>query len=139
MDRRRLLRIVICLIALYSIVLGILNWLFAVGWMKVMRMPMPDAAFWPRQSGAFLISMGLAYGLGALSLRYLQTSALVIVLSKSVAVVFLFLEYLFRDAPFAILLAGLGDLSILIIASAVAWWLYRHPDSKEADEQKLSR
>jgi len=128
MDRRRVLRIFIGLVALHSITLGTLNWLFAVNWIKVMRMSMPDVVFWPRQSGAFLISLGLSYGLGAVRLRYLGMSTLVIVLSKSVAVVFLLPEFLFRGAPLAILMAGLGDLCMLIAVGALAYWVYRMPD-----------
>ncbi len=131
MDRRRVLRIVVGLVALHSITLGVLNWLFAVNWIKVMRMSMPDVVFWPRQSGAFLISLGLAYGLGALSSRHLRASAMVIIFSKSVAVVFLFPEYFFRDAPPAIFFAGLGDLCILIVVIVLAWWLYQHSAKKE--------
>ncbi len=133
MDRHRILRIVTGLVALHSITLGVLNWLFAVNWIKVMRMSMPDVVFWPRQSGAFLIALGLAYGLGAIAPRHLRTSTLVIIFSKSVAVVFLFPEYLFRDAPSAVLLAGLGDLFILIVVGVLGWWLYRHSASQEKD------
>lgn len=131
MDRHRVLRIVTGLVALHSITLGTLNWLFAVNWIKVMRMSIPDVEFWPRQSGAFLISLGLSYGLGAVAVRYLQMSTLVIILSKSVAVIFLFPEFLFRGASLAILFAGLVDLCMLIVVGALAWWVYRHPASKE--------
>ncbi len=133
MDHRRVLRVVVGLVSLHSISLGVVNWLFTVNWIKVMRMSMPDVVFWPRQSGAFLISLGLAYGLGAIAPRHLRTSSLVIIFSKSVAVVFLFPEYFFRDAPPAIFFAGLGDLCILITVSALTRWLYRHSASKERD------
>lgn len=126
MDHRRVLRVVVGLVSLHSISLGVVNWLFTANWIKVMRMSVPDIVFWPRQSGAFLISMGLAYGLGAIAPRHLRTSSLVIIFSKSVAVVFLFPEYFFRDAPLAILFAGFGDLSMLIIVSVLTWWFYRH-------------
>ena len=125
-DRRRILRIVTGMVSLHSIALGALNWFFTDSWMELMRIPISNAGFWPRQSGAFLMSLGIAYGLGCVSPRHLRTSTLVIILSKSVAVVFLFPEFLIRGAPFAVLLAGFGDLCMLIVVSALAWWVYRY-------------
>lgn len=136
MDRRRILQIVVGLVALHSIALGGLNWLFTANWMRIMRMPISSGAFWPRQSGAFLISLGFAYGLGCVVPRYLQMSTLVIILSKSVALVFLFPEFFLRDAPLAILLAGLGDLCMLIVVSILAWWVYRYSASREKSERE---
>lgn len=124
MDRRRVLQLFIGLAALHSITLGILNWLFTVNWIGIMGIPFSGFAFWPRQSGAFLISLGMAYGLGAVSLRYIQASTLVMIFSKSVAVLFLFSEFFLRSAPLAILFAGLGDLGMLIVVTALAWSVF---------------
>ncbi|HIE26524.1 TPA: hypothetical protein EYP66_04490 [Candidatus Poribacteria bacterium] len=131
MNRHRISQLVIAIVALHSITLGALNWLFTDQWMMALRMSIPDITFWPRQSGAFLISLGLGYGLGAFVPRYLRASTLIILFSKSVAVVFLFSEYLFRGASLSVLLAGLGDLSMLIVVGALTRWVYQRPANSD--------
>ena len=136
MNRHRILQIVVALVALHSITLGVMNWLLSASWVIALKMPIPtQTPFWSRQSGALLISLGLGYGLGVLVTRYLQASALIIILSKFVATVFLFPEFLFRDAPWAVLFAGLGDLSMLIVVGALSWWVYQRPAGKGKGEQ----
>ncbi len=121
-----ILRLVTALIALHSLVLGVLNWFFTHYWFTMLQMPiLGDYPFWPKQSGAFLVSLGFAYGVGALIPRYLTASIWVVILSKSTAILFLLPEYFMHGAPTAILLAGLGDLSILIVICAITWGVYR--------------
>jgi hypothetical protein len=93
-------------------------------------MPILNIPFWSRQSGAFLISLGLGYGMGALARRYLRASVLIIIFAKSVAVVFLLSEFFFRGAPLPILLAGLGDLSMLIVVGVLASGRNKRPSGK---------
>ncbi len=122
----RTLRLVTALVALHSLALGVFNWFFTTYWFTLLQMSILGGyPFWPKQSGAFLISLGLGYGIGAVIPRYLTASTWVIILSKFVAILFLFPEFFLHGAPMAVLLAGLGDLSILIVVGAIAWGAYR--------------
>ncbi len=122
----RALRLVTALVALHSLILGVLNWFFTTYWFTLLQMPILGGyPFWPKQSGAFLISLGLGYGIGVLIPQYLTASIWLIILSKFVAILFLFPEFFLHSAPIAVLLAGLGDLSILIVVGAIAWGAYR--------------
>jgi hypothetical protein len=60
--------------------------------------------------------------------RYLTASTWLIILSKFVAILFLFPEFFLHGAPIAVLLAGLGDLSILIVVGTIALGVYRYKD-----------
>ena len=139
MNRHRILQIVVGLVALHSVTLGALNWLFTTSWIRVLGLSIPNIPFWSRQSGAFLISLGLGYGLGALVPQYLRVSTLIIIFSKSVAVLFLLPEFILRGAPLAILLAGLGDLFMLIVVGALAWWVYQRPANKKSGEDSVTQ
>ncbi len=122
----RALRLVTALAALHSLILGVLNWFFTTYWFTLLQMPILGGyPFWPKQSGTFLISLGLGYGIGVVIPRYLTASTWLIMFSTVVAILFLFPEFFLRDAPMAVLLAGLGDLSILIVVGAIAWGAYR--------------
>lgn len=124
------LRIVIALIALYSMILGVLNWTITTYWLTWLQMPISaDYPFWPKQSGAMHVGLALAYGLGAIIPRYLAASVWVIILSKIVAVLFLFSEYFMHSAPI-ILFVGFGDSSILIVTGVIAWNVYRCKDDQ---------
>ncbi len=130
MNLYRTFRIVIALIALYSLILGVLNWSVTIYWLTLLQMPIPaDYPFWPKQSGAMHVGLALAYGLGAIIPRYLAASIWAIILSKIVAVLFLFSEYFMHSTPI-ILLAGLGDSSILIVTGVIAWNVYRCKDDQ---------
>ncbi len=121
----RTLRLVTALVALHSLTLGVLNWFFTTYWFTLIQMPILGGyPFWPKQSGTFLISLGLGYGIGVLIPRYLTASTWLIILSKFVAILFLFPEFFLHGAPIAVLLAGLGDLSMLIVVGAIAWRAY---------------
>ncbi len=131
MNLYRTLRIVIALIALYSMILGALNWSITTYWLTLLQMPVSaDYLFWPKQSGAMHVGLALAYGLGAIIPRYLAASTWAIILSKFVAILFLFPEFFLHGAPIAILLAGVGDSSILIVTGAIAWSVYRCEDGQ---------
>jgi hypothetical protein len=123
-------RLVTALVALHSLALGVLSWFFTTHWFMLLQMPISGGyPFWPKQSGAFLISLGLGYGVGAVIPRYLTASTWVIILSKSVAILFLFPEFFLHGAPIAVLLAGLGDLSMLVLVGAIALCAYRYKDT----------
>ncbi len=125
MNLYRTFRIVIALIALYSMILGALNWSITTYWLTLLQMPVSaDYPFWPKQSGAMHVGLALVYGLGAIMPSYLAASIWAIILSKIVAVLFLFSEYFMHSEPI-ILLVGFGDSSILIVTGAIAWSVYR--------------
>ena len=121
----RALRLVTALAALHSLILGVFNWFFTTYWFTLLQMPILGGyPFWPKQSGAFLISLGFGYGIGVVIPRYQAASIWLIMLSKFVAILFLFPEFFSHGAPIAVLLAGLGDLFILIVVGAIAWKAY---------------
>jgi len=105
-----LLRIVILLVGIHSLMLGIAMLVSPRGFSWFVGFPASDTIFFPSQAGAFLIALGICY------LLALRDRALVwtILVSKSVAVVFLFAHYLFFDAPPSVLAAGIGDLVMLV-------------------------
>jgi len=112
-DRRGpggLLRVVVVLIGVHSCALG-LALLFAplamTGWLGFEA----EAAFFPAQSGAFLLILGVCY---LLALRDRALIA-VIVVSKVIAVFFLVAHAAFLDAPPMVWAAATGDAAMLVV------------------------
>ena len=90
-----LLRVVIVLIGAHSLVLGLAVLTAPRDFTRLVGLPEAASTFFPSQSGAFLVALGLCY------LLALRDRALVwtILVSKSIAVVFLLVHFLFLGAP----------------------------------------
>ncbi len=125
-------RLVTALIALHALILGLLSWFFTHYLFTMLHLPIPgDYHLWAKQSGAMHVSLAFAYGLGAIAPRYIDASVRLIIFSKSIAILFLFPAYFMHGAPIFILLAGLVDLSILIIICVIAWRLSCNKDAQK--------
>ena len=104
-----LLRVVIVVIGAHSVLLGLALLSAPMDFTRFIGFPEAASTFFPSQSGAFLLALGICYLL-ALRDRVLVWTILV---SKSVAVVFLLTHFQFLDAPPSVLAAAVGDFAML--------------------------
>ena len=104
-----LLRVVIALVGAHSVVLGLAMLTAPRELTRLVGLPEAATTFFPSQSGAFLVALGICY------LLALRDRALVwtILVSKSVAVVFLLAHFLFLGAPASVLAAAALDFAML--------------------------
>ncbi|MCM2315542.1 MAG: hypothetical protein NDJ92_10370 [Thermoanaerobaculia bacterium] len=119
----KLLQLVILLVGIHSCVLG-LAMLFATRRMvETLGFAPSVPAFFPSQSGIFMLILGLFY------LRALAEPAYVwtILVSKALAVAFLLMHVLFVAAPPIIWAACAGDAAMLV-AVAIMVRRHRRPD-----------
>ncbi len=114
----RLTRTVVLLIGLHSCTLGLLMLFLPLRAPRLLGFGDPGPAFFPSQSGIFLLILGICY------LEALRRPALVfvIVLSKALAVAFLVVHAAFLGAPAILWAAAAGDGTML---AAVLWALCR--------------
>ena len=105
-------------VAAHSCALGMLL-LASPAWMlELAGWQYGGPAFFPRQSGVFLLIVGGAYLVGL----WQRPFAEFLVATKAVAVLFLLTEYVFGEAPTAALVAALLDGAMgLSVALALAW------------------
>jgi hypothetical protein len=108
------LRVVVVVVGVHSVLLGLAVLLFPRTFTEQLGFPGLDSIFFPTQAGAFLVALGVIYLLALRDRAFVWA----IVVSKSVAVLFLFTHALFLDAPGSVLAAGLGDL--LLLAATLA-------------------
>jgi len=115
-------------VAAHSVALGVClltfpNWtLGLVGW------DYTGSVFWPRQSGLFLIILGVAYG-AAVRFRPLVW---LLVASRASAFVFLMAHALWLDAPRLAVLLGVGD-GLMGLSVAVLFWSTSQADRARED------
>ena len=114
----RLTRTVILLIGLHSCALGLLMLLLPLWTLRLMGFGDPGSAFFPSQSGIFLLILGVCY-LGALRRPAL---VFVILVSKALAVAFLVVHAAFLGAPAVVGAAAAGDAAML---AAILWARHR--------------
>jgi hypothetical protein len=98
-------RTLVVLIALHSVVVGLLL-TFATDWgARVGGFPTPVPLFFPRQAGAFHFVVAAIYLVEYVHYR----GVLLLVLTKSIAVAFLFLTASLDVVPWLVPLSGAGD------------------------------
>jgi hypothetical protein len=101
----KLERALVVLIALHSVVVGLFL-SFATDWgARFGGFPSPVPLFFPRQAGAFHFVVAAIYLVEYLHYRGVG----LLVLTKTLAVAFLFLSTAFDDVPWLVPLSGLGD------------------------------
>ena len=100
-------QVLIILVALHSFLLGTAMLLAPSATMRFFGWEYQGPMFYPAQTGVFLILMGVAYTAGLWHLDF----AWFLVLSKTVAMVFLLIEYYFVevDPPRTLLMAAWFD------------------------------
>ncbi len=115
----KLLQLLILLVGIHSCILGVAM-LFATRLMvAALGFATSVPLFFPSQSGIFMLILGLLYLRAIAAPSYVWT----ILVSKALAVLFLFAHVVFLAAPPIIWAAGAGDATMLI---AVALMLRRH-------------
>lgn len=97
--------------SLHSIVLGLVMLLAPHWFLNLMEWPHEGGLFFPSQSGIFLIILGLGY---LASVKYVQFYYFTL-MSKALAVAFLFTHWLFLNAPASVKYAGAVDAFWLLI------------------------
>lgn len=110
-------RALVVLIALHSIVVGLFLTLATDWGARFGGFPSPLPLFFPRQAGAFHFVVAGIYLVEYFHYR----GAFLLVMTKSMAVVFLFLTATLDSVPWLVPLSGVGDLLM-----AVAVVLLRH-------------
>lgn len=101
----RLERALVVLIALHSVVVGLFL-AFATDWgARLGGFPSPVPLFFPRQGGAFHFVVAAVY----LVERFHYRGVFLLVLTKSIAVVFLVLATALTDVPWLVPLSAVGD------------------------------
>jgi hypothetical protein len=101
----RLERTLVVLIALHSVVVGLFL-AFATDWgARLGGFPSPVPLFFPRQGGAFHFVVAAVY----LVERFHYRGVFLLVLAKSIAVVFLVLATVLTDVPWLVPLSAVGD------------------------------
>jgi hypothetical protein len=112
------LRLVVWAIGVHSCGLGVALLVLPLGLTGFLGFPAAATPFFPAQSGAFLLALGICY---LLALRH-RTLIVVIVVSKTVAVLFLGVYAGLLGAPPMVWAAAAGDAALLAV-TLVAWRL----------------
>ncbi len=102
---RALERTLVVLIALHSVVVGLFLTLATDWGARFGGFPSPVPLFFPRQAGAFHFVVAAIYLVECFHYRGVG----LLVMTKSMAVVFLFLTTALDDVPWLVPLSGLGD------------------------------
>lgn len=116
-EARRLM-LGILLVAIHSVLLGVIIFLFTEPFYKFFFGAKVENFFFVRQSGLFLLCLGLFYVIPLLDLPRYSPLVIVIIITKVFAVVFLGLHAQHVPRPGAIILAALIDGTMAI---CLAW------------------
>jgi hypothetical protein len=102
--------VLVVLIALHSLAVGLIL-TFATEWgARFAGFPSPAPLFFPRQAGVFHFVVVAVY----LVEYFRYRGVLLLVMTKSIAVVFLGLTTLLVSVPWLVPLSGLGDLAMAL-------------------------
>jgi hypothetical protein len=115
------------------VTLGIITYLFTDRFLRRMGFNRSPDRLFPRQSGVFLFVLGAGYLLAARDPAANRGLVGLTVLSKAVAVVFLFSEFLVRKAPRSVLIAGIMDGFMGAAIAALARSSYRRVEGTEPE------
>jgi len=98
-------RVLVVLIALHSLAVGLFLTLATEWGARFGGFPSPVPLFFPRQAGAFHFVVAAIY-----LVEYFRYRGVgLLVMTKSIAVVFLFLTALLESVPWVVPLSGIGD------------------------------
>jgi uncharacterized membrane protein len=128
-----LLKLALLAMGVHSVTLGLITYLFTDRFLRRMGLNLSSHRFYPRQSGVFLLVLGTGYLLAARDPAANRGLVSLTVLSKAVAVLFLFSEFLVRKAPRSVLIAGTMDGLMGAAIVALARDSYRRVESTEPE------
>jgi hypothetical protein len=103
------LKVAVVLISIHSFLLGVAMLLFPRSFPGLFGFVSNGGPFWQSQSGVFLIVLAIAYFLAYKELDKSRLLVIYLVTSKTFAVAFLLTQFIFFHAPYAIILAAIGD------------------------------
>ena len=122
---RRMLRVVLTVASVHSLALGLFLSLYTNPFLELMAFRVQADIFYPQQSGVFLFILGIGYGIAASEPdRHKGLVALAIV-SKGLAILFLFYHVLVLQPPEQVLLAAIYDTAFFLMLTFFAWKSYR--------------
>lgn len=119
------LRVVLAVASMHSLALGLLLSLYPNPFLEFMGLSPHADIFYPQQSGLFLIILGIGYGIGASDLDLHWGLVALAIISKGLAIVFLYYHVLALQAPRAIRRAAFGDTTFFLLLIFFAWGTYR--------------
>ena len=116
--------LILSLIGMHSILLGLIIYYFTDFFYRTFFAASIENIFFVRQSGIFLFLAGLFYLYPLLSLKKFYSLILLVILSKIVAVFFLFTNAKFTAAPEMIYLAAFFD-GLMALVLTVVYFRFR--------------
>jgi hypothetical protein len=134
--------LILSLVGIHSILLGLSIYFFTEIFYKVFFAAKIENFFFVRQSGIFLFLIGLFYLYPLFNLKNLYSLILLVIFSKTVAVLFLITNAQLTTAPAMIYLAAFFDglmgavLTVVYVQCRRAYF-QPHPRIMPADEASL--
>lgn len=125
--------LILSLVGMHSVLLGLIIYFFTEIFYKVFFAANIENFFFVRQSGIFLFLIGLFYLYPLFNLKSLYSLILLIIISKTVAVLFLISNAQLTTAPAMIYLAAFFDGlmgSVLILVYVQLRKAYIQPDPR---------
>ena len=116
-----LLRVVLFLVGIHSILLGTTIYFFTTPFYQLFFSVDPDNFFFIKQAGIFLFLAGLFYLVPVWDMNRYKPIIYLVVISKTIAVLFLITNASLSPSPLMIYLAALGDGSMALIIMFFSW------------------
>lgn len=134
--------LILSLVGIHSILLGLSIYFFTEIFYKVFFAAKIENFFFVRQSGIFLFLIGLFYLYPLFNLKNLYSLVLLVIFSKTVAVLFLITNAQLTTAPAMIYLAAffdglMGAVLTVVYVQCRRAYLQSHPRIMPADEASI--
>jgi len=134
--------LILSLVGIHSILLGLSIYFFTEIFYKVFFAAKIENFFFVRQSGIFLFLIGLFYLYPLFNLKNLYSLILLVIFSKTVAVLFLITNAQLTTAPAMIYLAAffdglMGAVLTVVYVQCRRAYLHPHPRIMPADETRI--
>ncbi len=114
--------------SLHSLAVGLVLSLYTKPFLELTGFSPQADIFYPQQSGVLLFILGIGYGIGACNPDRHWGLVTLTIISKGLAILFLFYHVLALQAPRHILLAGLGDTAFFLLLIFFAWRSYEQKE-----------
>lgn len=122
-SKRKLFAITSLLVGVHSLLLGIFIFFMTDFFYKLFFSTQVVNLFFVKQAGLFLFLIGLFYLVPLTDIDRLSRVTVVTIISKVLAVIFLFFNAGLTPSPFMIYLAGLGD-GCMVIALLITYVMF---------------
>ena len=122
-SKRKLFTLTSLLVGVHSLLLGVFIYFMTDFFYKLFFSTQVVNLFFVKQSGLFLFLSGLFYLVPLTNLEKLSRVTIVTIISKILAVLFLFSNASLTPSPLMIYLAGLGD-ACMVVALLVTYVMF---------------